>query len=120
MRRAGCGTRTCRRGWRRWVSLRRSGCWRRRAGGVATGEGVPPQRQAGLDEYSAELLLRIPAAFLLLVELVLTAPDLRVIWQRCDLGNGRLHAIALAAGAAGVYCLSGRVRLGGLAGDAGG
>ena len=61
-------------------------------------QGRPPQRQAGLDEYSVELLLGIPAAFLLLVEVVLTAPALRIIWQECDLGNERVQAIALAAG----------------------
>ena len=61
-------------------------------------QGRPPQRQVGLDEYGVELLLGIPAAFLLLVEVVLTVPALRMIWQRCDLGNERLHGIALAAG----------------------
>ena len=52
-------------------------------------QGRPPQRQVGLDEHSAELLLGSPAAFLFPVEVVPKAPALRMIWQGCDLGNER-------------------------------
>ena len=61
-------------------------------------QGRPPHRQPGLDEASVELLLGIPAAFLLLVEAVVTAPAVRGIWLACDLEKQRTHAIALAAG----------------------
>lgn len=61
-------------------------------------QGRAPHRQTGLDEYSVELLLGIPAAFLLLVEVVLTVPAVRTIWLTCELATRRAHGIALAAG----------------------
>ena len=61
-------------------------------------QGQPPHRQPGLAEYGAELLLGVPAAFLFLVELVLSVPAVVKIAEACDFRGERIRAIALAAG----------------------
>jgi len=61
-------------------------------------QGRPPHRQPELAEYGVELLLGLPAAFLLLVEIVLCVPAVRLIFDACQFSTERIRAIAMAAG----------------------
>lgn len=60
--------------------------------------GASPHRAPELAEYGVELLWGLPAAFLLLVEVVLCVPAVAQIVSVCELGAERVRAIALAAG----------------------